>query len=65
MRILLLFAVLSNSILFAQDYWQQEVNYKIEVRLDDVKNFLHGNETFEYINNSPETLDKIYIHLWM
>lgn len=64
MRLLLLFAVLSNSILFAQDYWQQEVNYKIEVRLDDVNNFLHGNETFEYINNSPEALDKIYIHLW-
>lgn len=52
------FAVLS------QNYWQQEVNYKISVRLDDSMHVLHAFEEFEYINNSPDVLDKIYIHLW-
>lgn len=48
----------------AQNYWQQEVNYKISVRLDDKKHMLRASEEFEYINNSPNTLTFIYIHLW-
>ncbi len=46
------------------DYWQQEVNYTIKVKLNDVKHELSAYQEFEYINNSPNTLDKIYIHLW-
>lgn len=48
----------------SQDYWQQEVNYEISVRLDDERHMLHAFETFEYINHSPDTLDELYIHLW-
>jgi len=47
-----------------QEYFQQEVNYTIDVRLDDKKHELFGTEEFEYINNSPDDLDKIMIHLW-
>ena len=47
-----------------KNYWQQEVNYTIKVRLDDKKHELHAFESFEYINNSPNSLDKIYIHVW-
>ena len=47
-----------------QAYWQQEVNYTIQVRLDDKKHELHAFESFEYINHSPNTLEKIYIHVW-
>ncbi|MEL6922972.1 MAG: M1 family metallopeptidase [Bacteroidota bacterium] len=50
---------------FAQnDYFQQEVNYSIEVTLDDVEHTLSGNISMEYTNNSPDALDFIYIHLW-
>lgn len=64
-QILLCAAVLLAQRSFAQQsYWQQEVNYKIEVRLDDKNHTLHAFETFEYINHSPNTLDKIFIHLW-
>ncbi|MCE2743359.1 MAG: M1 family metallopeptidase, partial [Fluviicola sp.] len=48
----------------SQSYWQQEVNYKIEVKLDDSKHELTAFEEFEYINNSPNQLDFLYIHLW-
>ncbi len=63
-RLLLLFFVFSISLLNAQDYWQQEVNYTISVQLDDKKHTLTGDERFEYINNSPHQLNEIYIHLW-
>lgn len=56
--------VLTVQLLSAQDYWQQEVNYKIDVTLDDVNHFLNGFEQFEYINNSPDPLNVLYIHLW-
>lgn len=45
-------------------YWQQQVDTKIDVTLDDKKHFLHGFETIAYTNNSPDTLRFIYIHLW-
>jgi hypothetical protein len=45
-------------------YFQQEVNYKIDVELDDVNHMLHGNLEFEYKNNSNDALPFIYIHLW-
>jgi hypothetical protein len=48
----------------AQDYWQQEVNYEIDVRLDDEKHELHCSEVIEYINNSPNTLNYVWFHLW-
>ena len=48
----------------AQNTWQQEVNYKINVSLNDVDHSLSANEKIEYINNSPDELTKIYIHLW-
>jgi len=46
-------------------YWQQQVNYTISVSLNDTEHTLDGFETMEYINNSPDTLRFIWIHLWM
>ena len=48
----------------AQDYWQQQVDYNINVRLNDVKHELDGDIQITYVNNSPDILDKIYFHLW-
>lgn len=64
----ILFSILTIAFLstptFSQTYWQQEVNYTISVKLDDVNHVIRAQESFEYINNSPQTLDFIYIHLW-
>ncbi|MBE3086260.1 MAG: hypothetical protein IMZ64_08590, partial [Bacteroidetes bacterium] len=48
----------------SQEYFQQEVNYKINVTLNDIKHELNGFEFIEYINNSPDTLRFLYFHLW-
>ena len=61
---LLLISILTNSLLKAQSYFQQEVNYTIGVKLDDVKHELQANEKIEYINNAPNQLSFIYMHLW-
>lgn len=48
----------------AQNYWQQEVNYKIDVALNDKEHSLKGFLTLDYTNNSPDKLDFIWFHLW-
>ena len=45
-------------------YWQQQVNYKIDVTLNDVDNTLDGFVKMDYYNNSPDTLFFIWFHLW-
>jgi hypothetical protein len=47
-----------------QNYFQQEVNYNIDVTLNDIIHELSAFEKIEYINNSNNTLDCIYFHLW-
>ena len=45
-------------------YWQQQVNYRIQVSLDDTRHRLSGNIEMDYHNNSPDTLREIWMHLW-
>lgn len=44
-------------------YWQQQVDYNIEVKLDDKTQQLIGSETLNYQNNSPDTLRYIWLQL--
>ena len=46
------------------NYWQQQVNYTIDISLNDKEHTLDGFEKIEYINNSPDTLRFIWFHLW-
>ncbi len=51
--------------LFAQNpYFQQEVNYKIAVALNDSMHTITGNIEIQYTNNAPNQIDSIYFHLW-
>jgi len=49
---------------FSQEYFQQEVNYNIEVTLDDQNHFLHGFVEIDYTNNAAQPLEEIHFHLW-
>jgi hypothetical protein len=46
------------------DYWQQKVQYKIIADVDVLNHTYAGLETVTYFNNSPDTLTKIYFHLY-
>lgn len=46
------------------EYFQQEVNYVIDVKLNDRNHSLSGFEQIQYINHSPHPLTEIYFHLW-
>ncbi len=48
----------------AQDYFQQEVNYRIEVELLPDTKSLSGFIEIDYLNQSPDTLAELYFHLW-
>jgi hypothetical protein len=53
------------SVSFAQpDRWQQRIKYVINVNMDVVTNRFKGTEKLEYTNNSPDTLNKVYFHLY-
>lgn len=47
-----------------QASWQQEVDYHINVKLDDVNHQIEGYERLVYTNKSPNNLDTIYFHIW-
>jgi len=44
-------------------YWQQKVDYKIKVSLDEDKRHLTGSEIITYTNNSPDNLRYLWIQL--
>lgn len=44
--------------------WQQQVDYVINVRLDDEKHTLSAFEKIDYTNNSGQELTFLYFHLW-
>ena len=44
-------------------YWQQDVAYEINARLDEPSGVLAGSERIEYRNNSPDTLTSFALHL--
>lgn len=64
----LLLAVICMSayqFLFAQSgYWQQSVNYVMDIEMDVKKNQFEGNQKLTYTNNSPDTLDRVFYHLY-
>ena len=46
-----------------RDYWQQKVDYAIEVALDEEQQRLSGTQTVTYHNNSPDALTFLWLHL--
>ena len=44
-------------------YWQQEVDYEIDVALDEDSQRISGTETIRYQNNSPDTLGYLWLQL--
>lgn len=45
------------------DYWQQKVDYSIDVELIDETQQIIGSETITYTNNSPDKLSYLWVQL--
>ena len=45
------------------EYWQQQVDYNMQLKLDDANQRLDGTETITYTNNSPDELRYLWVQL--
>ena len=62
---LLIFQITLLSASIAQDFrWQQRVEYNMDVRLDVKTHKVTGTQRLTYYNNSKDTLNKVYYHLY-
>ncbi|MEM9848511.1 MAG: M1 family metallopeptidase [Bacteroidota bacterium] len=63
---LIFFAFLFISIaLVAQpDRWQQGAEYEMNIDFDVTKHRFEGTQKLVYYNNSPDTLDRVFYHLY-
>lgn len=63
--VLLLAALMAYMSLSAQpDRWQQRVKYSMDINMDVAANRFTGKQTLSYTNNSPDTLHKVFYHLY-
>ena len=55
--------ILSFSV-FSQEKWQQEVEYTMDIDMDVNSFEFDGYQEIIYTNNSPDTIQKVYYHLF-
>ena len=48
----------------SQNYWQQNADYNIFVDVNAKTNSYKGNQEIIYTNNSQDTLNKVFFHLY-
>ena len=60
----IIFALVLFQLSFSQDYWQQHVDYEMNINVD-VSDFTYdGYQSVVYTNNSNDTINKVYYHLF-
>ncbi len=50
--------------LHAQEYWQQSIDYKMEIDMLESKGQYLGKQTITYQNNSSDIINHMYLHLY-
>ena len=59
-----IFILLALQLSFSQSYWQQHVEYEMDIVVD-VSDFTYdGDQSIIYTNNSNDTIKKVYYHLF-
>src|SRR5688500_16903361 len=56
--------VLSISSFSQSAYWQQKVKYAMDIDMNVQTNRFTGKQKLEYWNNSPDTLNRVFYHLY-
>ncbi len=60
----LLLCISAGTIQAQPGRWQQRVKYVMDIDMDVAANQYKGKQKLEYTNNSPDTLDKLFYHLY-
>ena len=61
---ILIFLFFTIAVKAQQGYWQQSVNYKMDINFNVETNQFTGIQKLDYTNNSPDTLTKVFYHLY-
>lgn len=66
MRLLFLLSLLAMTFVTSAqpDRWQQGAEYVMDIDFDVKKHQFKGKQTLTYYNNSPDTLDRVFYHLY-
>jgi ribosomal protein L31 len=56
--------VTSTTTITHSDYWQQHVDYTMNIDVNAEKHQYKGTQKLVYTNNSPEILDRVFYHLY-
>ncbi len=51
-------------VVFSQSNWQQHVEYYMDIKMDVSDFTFKGDQKLIYTNNSPDTIKKVYYHLF-
>jgi hypothetical protein len=62
--LLMFFLFIALSVTGQRIYWQQAVDYKMEIDFNVSKHQFLGKQTLVYTNNSPDVLDRVFYHLY-
>ena len=62
--LLLLFTLISIAVLAQPDRWQQKVKYTMNIDMNVETSQYTGKQKLEYWNNSPDTLKRVFFHLY-
>ena len=59
-----IFILIAFQLSFSQEYWQQHVEYEMNINVD-VSDFTYdGDQSIVYTNNSNDTINNVYYHLF-
>ena len=64
LSLLLFFGLFGHATLAQSTYWQQEASYTMDINFDVKKHQFEGDQKIQYINHSPDQLDKVFYHLY-
>ena len=62
LRLFLIFVTINFA--YSQNYWQQHVDYQMDIDMNVEDFTFKGTQKIVYTNNSPDTLNKVYYHLF-
>lgn len=62
--LILSLTLITSSLLAQPDRWQQKIRYTMNIDMDVQTNQYKGRQHIDYWNNSPDTLHKVFFHLY-